>query len=192
MQRRSLVNAMLSGWAILGLCSLSVAAAGEPLRVTPAVQTVTAGQPGSSVQLTGWRHGWGYYGGGFYGGGWGYRSYYAGFGGPGYGYAPYGGYAYAPYGAYWSGYPSYAVYRPYPVATYGGPYYGGPYAGGAYYSAAPYSSPYYYGGVVEAPYAGPYAVGYAPAYSLTYRPYWRSAYYGPSAYYYGGSSGCCW
>src|SRR5689334_20979476 len=102
--RRSLVNLVLSGWAVLGLVGISVATAGEPLRVTPAVQTVTAGQGTASVQLAGWRHG--YWGGGFYGGGWGgwgggYRSW-GGWGGPAYGAGYYGyrPYSYYPYGGY--------------------------------------------------------------------------------------------
>lgn len=167
--RRSLVNLMFSGWAVLGLVGISAATAGEPLRVAPAVQTVTAGQATSNVELAGWRHRrWGGYygGGGFYGGGWGPRFY-------GYsGYRPFG------YSAYYSSYyqPYGAFYRPYPVAVYSGPVYSSSFYGGPYYGA--YSAPAYYSA-----YGYP-AYGWAPAYSVSYRPYWGGGYYGFGGGYY--------
>jgi hypothetical protein len=67
--------------------------------------------------------------------------------------------------------------------VYSSAYYGAPYSGGVVYSASSFGVPYYYSS-----YAGtPYAVGYAPAYSYSYRPYWGGgAYFGPRGYYYGG------
>lgn len=199
MQRRYLVNTMLSGLVLLGFAVTSSTEAGEPLRVTPAVRTVTSDQPAATVQTVGWRHGFrrGFYRGGFYGRGWGGRGFYGrrrfiGGWGLGYAYRPYAFYprpyavGYRPlgFGTYYSAnyyypqsYAAYSYYRPYPVATYAAPvygaYYGVPYSGGAYYSASSY--------------AVPYTVGYAPAISYSYRPYWGGpVYYGPSSFYYGG------
>ena len=179
MQRHSLLNVLLSGCAMIGLVGAAVAEAGAPLRVTPAVQTVTTGQSRSNVQTVGWGHhhrrwgggfyGGGFWGGGFYGGGWGYgyspMAYpYAGWG---YGYRPYS------YAAYYSSsfyHPYYAGYAPavytYAAPAYSVPSYGVPYS--AYY--APYYGAYTYSG-----YYSPYVVSPSPF--MSYRPYSYGGYY---------------
>lgn len=157
--------------------------AAEPLKVTPAVRTVEAGDDSTSATLVGWRHRhfrhYGYYGG-YWGGGpyWGgpFDNYY------GVGYAPlsyrsyyYSGF-YRPYGF---GY--YSAYRPAYVGVYGA-YYGTPYIS-AY-------TPAVYAPAVYAP------TVYTPAYYAAHPAYYQGvygSYYGPSAVYYGGyGPGCCW
>jgi hypothetical protein len=155
--------------------------AAEPLKVTPAVQTVTADQAEASVKLVGWRHRHyhGFYGG--WGGGWYGGSYW---GGPHYGYTGVGAYYGYPIG-YGSVYYS-SFYRPYSYYGYYSAYrpsYLGVY--GAYYS--PYEvgyTPAVYAPAVYAPTV--YSAGYYGAY-----PAYYGGYYGPSAVYYGGP-GCYW
>jgi hypothetical protein len=179
---------MLAGGLLLcGALQTEPLSAGEPLKVTPAVRTVEAGDDSATTTTVGWRHRR------FYGGYWGASSYWGGpFGGPfggyyGVGYAPlsyrsyYHSSFYRPYGF---GY--YSAYRPVYVGSYNA-YYGTPYI--ADYGSAVYAPPVYAAPVYA-------STVYTPAYYAAHPAYYQGvygSYYGPSATYYGGyGPGCCW
>lgn len=138
---------LFSVWSVAALAILvgaAAPAAADDVRVNvvPAVQHVSAGSTGVTVQPVrhfhgGWGGGYGYGGGFGYGGGWGgYGGYYRPYGFGGYSYSPYSygfapynyNYGYAPYyGGYSLGYSPYSYgYSYYPRYSYGGyrPYYG--------------------------------------------------------------------
>ena len=144
---------MLAGGLLLcGALPTEQLSAAEPLKVTPAVRTVEAGDDGSTTTTVGWRH----RRFGFYGGYWGAGSYWGSpFGGPfGGPFGSYYGVGYAPlsYGPYYHssfyrpyGFGYYSAYRPVYVGSYSA-YYGTPYIadyGSAVYAPPVYAAPVY-------------------------------------------------